>query len=66
MTTSLATLAMPVISTLAALVFLGQEVSGLQVLGIAMVLVTLGFVVVGDSTEVRRLALAEDAQSVLP
>jgi drug/metabolite transporter (DMT)-like permease len=66
MTTSLATLAMPVISTLAALVFLGQEVSGLQVLGIAMVLVTLGFVVVGDSKEVRRLALAEDAQSVLP
>jgi hypothetical protein len=31
-----------------------------------MVLVTLGFVVVGDSKEVRRLALAEDAQSVLP
>ncbi len=59
MTTSLATLAMPVISTVAAVIFLGQEISGLQVLGIAMVLVTLGFVVVGDSREMRRQPLAE-------
>lgn len=54
MLSSLATLAMPVISTVAALVFLGQEVTAVQVVGIVVVLATLAVVVVGDSREIRR------------
>ncbi len=54
MLTSLATLAMPVISTVGAFVFLGQEISWVQLLGIATVLITLTYVVIGDSNELRR------------
>ncbi len=54
MLTSLATLAMPVISTVGAYVFLGQEISWLQLVGIATVLITLAFVVTGDSKDLRR------------
>lgn len=55
MLTSLATLSMPVISTLAAWVFLDQAVTWLQALGIAVVLTALASVVIGDSREPRRL-----------
>ncbi len=47
--TSLITLAMPVISALSAAVFLGQSVSAIQVLGIALVLLALAFVIVLDA-----------------
>ncbi len=47
--TSLVTLAMPVISTLSAAVFLDQSVSGVQVFGIALVLVALSGVIVLDA-----------------
>ena len=47
--TSLITLAMPVISALSAAVFLGQSVSTVQVLGIALVLIALAFVIVLDA-----------------
>ncbi len=53
MLTSLATLTMPVVSTLGAWVFIGQQVTAAQMLGIAVVLVVLAFVVVGDGREVR-------------
>ena len=53
MLASLATLAMPVISTLAAAVFLDQRVTAMQAIGIVVVLVTLAFVVVGDSRDQR-------------
>ena len=61
MLSSLATLAMPVISTVAALVFLGQEVTSVQVAGIVVVLVTLAVVVIGDSHEMRRDAAVAPA-----
>ena len=48
-TSSLITLAMPVISTAAAAVFLDQQVVAIQVVGIAAVLVALAAVIVGDS-----------------
>lgn len=54
MLTSLATLAMPVISTVAAMVFLDQDVTAVQVVGIVVVLAALAVVVMGDSTEIRR------------
>lgn len=53
MLTSLATLSMPVVSTLGAWVFLGQRVTAAQMAGIAIVLVVLAFVVVGDGREAR-------------
>lgn len=55
MLSSLVTLAMPVISTVAALVFLGQEVTPAQVVGIAVVLCVLAVVVVADGRESRNL-----------
>lgn len=48
---SLITLALPVISTTAAAVFLGQEVSAVQVIGIVVVLVALAVVIVGDARD---------------
>jgi drug/metabolite transporter (DMT)-like permease len=51
MLTSLATLTMPVVSTLAAWAFLDQTVTALQLVGIAVVLAVLAYVVVGDSRE---------------
>lgn len=51
MLTSLATLTMPVVSTLGAWVFLDQSVTALQMAGIAVVLGVLAYVVVGDSRE---------------
>lgn len=56
MLTSLATLTMPVVSTLGAWVFLDQAVTGVQLAGIATVLVVLGYVVVSDSREIARNA----------
>jgi drug/metabolite transporter (DMT)-like permease len=53
MLSSLATLAMPVISTLAAAAFLDQPVTTVQVVGIVVVLVTLAYVVIGDSRAPR-------------
>ena len=53
MTTSLATLTMPVTSTLGAWIFLDQELAAVQLLGIAVVLAALAYVVVGDSREMR-------------
>jgi drug/metabolite transporter (DMT)-like permease len=53
MLSSLATLAMPVISTLAAAVFLDQSVTSAQVIGIVVVLATLAYVVIGDSRDPR-------------
>lgn len=53
MLSSLATLAMPVISTLAATVFLEQPVTTVQLVGIVVVLVTLAYVVIGDSRAPR-------------
>lgn len=53
MLTSLATLTMPVVSTLGAWVFLGQAVTALQLVGITVVMTVLAFVVVGDSREAR-------------
>jgi drug/metabolite transporter (DMT)-like permease len=52
MLTSLATLTMPVVSTLGAWAFLDQTVTTLQLVGIAVVLAVLAYVVVGDSREV--------------
>jgi drug/metabolite transporter (DMT)-like permease len=49
-TTSLITLAMPVISAVSAAVFLDQAVAGLQVVGIAVVLVALAVVILGETT----------------
>lgn len=51
MLTSLATLTMPVVSTLGAWAFLDQTVTALQLVGIAVVLAVLAYVVVGDSRE---------------
>jgi len=48
---SLITLALPVISTTAAAVFLDQEVSMVQVVGIIVVLVALAVVIVGDARD---------------
>jgi drug/metabolite transporter (DMT)-like permease len=48
---SLITLAMPVISTAAAAVFLDQTVSLVQVVGIGVVLVSLAVVIVGDARD---------------
>jgi len=48
---SLITLGLPVISTTAAAVFLDQEVSMVQVVGIVIVLVALAVVIVGDARE---------------
>jgi drug/metabolite transporter (DMT)-like permease len=56
MLTSLATLTMPVISTLAAWAFLDQSVTPLQLVGISVVLAVLAVVVVGDNREMRNLA----------
>ncbi len=53
MLTSLATLAMPVVSTLTAWAFLDQSVTVLQLIGIAVVLIVLAYVVVGDSRDLR-------------
>ncbi|MCB1010817.1 MAG: DMT family transporter [Microthrixaceae bacterium] len=53
MLTSLATLTMPVVSTLGAWLFLDQAVSTAQMIGIAVVLAVLAYVVVGDSRELR-------------
>jgi len=53
MLTSLATLTMPVVSTGAAYIFLDQSVSAMQVVGIAIVLTALAFVVIGDSRDAR-------------
>lgn len=53
MLTSLATLTMPVISTVGAWVFLDQVVTPIQMVGIAVVLAALGYVVVGDSAEMK-------------
>jgi drug/metabolite transporter (DMT)-like permease len=53
--TSLLTLAMPVISTVSAAVFLGQEVVLLQAVGIAVVLVSLAVVILGDTRQPRPL-----------
>ncbi len=53
MLTSLATLTMPVVSTLGAWVFLDQSVTAAQMSGIAVVLAVLAYVVVGDSREMR-------------
>jgi drug/metabolite transporter (DMT)-like permease len=53
MLSSLATLAMPVLSTLAASWALDQPVTGVQVVGIVVVLVTLAYVVIGDSRQPR-------------
>jgi drug/metabolite transporter (DMT)-like permease len=53
MLSSLATLAMPVLSTLAAAWALDQPVTGVQVVGIVVVLVTLAYVVIGDSRQPR-------------
>lgn len=53
MLTSLATLTMPVVSSLGAWVFLDQSVSTLQLAGITVVVTVLAFVVVGDSREAR-------------
>lgn len=53
MLTSLATLTMPVVSTLGAWVFLDQSVSTLQLASITLVMTVLAFVVVGDSREAR-------------
>lgn len=50
--TSLITLAMPVLSTVAAAVFLDQRVAAAQVVGIAVVLASLAVVVVGDARTV--------------
>jgi drug/metabolite transporter (DMT)-like permease len=47
--TSLITLAMPVLSTVSAAVFLDQSVAATQVAGIAIVLASLAVVVVGDA-----------------
>jgi drug/metabolite transporter (DMT)-like permease len=48
---SLITLAMPVISTAAAALFLDQTVSTVQVVGIAVVLVALAVVIIGDARQ---------------
>lgn len=48
--TSLITLAMPVIATASAAVFLDQSVSGTQVIGILAVLVALAAVIIWDAT----------------
>jgi drug/metabolite transporter (DMT)-like permease len=53
MLTSLATLTMPVTSTVGAWVFLDQGVTVVQMVGIAVVLAALAYVVVGDSREMR-------------
>ena len=53
MLTSLATLTMPVISTVGAWVFLDQGVTALQMIGIAIVLAALAYVVIGDSQEMK-------------
>ncbi|MFV0315646.1 MAG: DMT family transporter [Microthrixaceae bacterium] len=53
MLSSLATLTMPVVSTIGAALFLDQSVTALQVLGIVIVMVVLAYVVVGDSREMR-------------
>ncbi len=55
MLTSLATLTMPVISTLGAWVFLDQSVTWTQLVGIAIVLAALTYVVIGDSREMPRV-----------
>lgn len=47
--TSLITLAMPVLSTVSAALFLDQRVVGTQVLGIAVVLASLAVVILGDA-----------------
>lgn len=47
--TSLVTLAMPVLSTVGAAVFLDQQVVAAQVLGIAVVLASLAVVILGDT-----------------
>ena len=51
-TTSLITLAMPVISAASAAVFLDQRVSGVQVLGMAVVLAALAVVILGETTAI--------------
>ena len=48
-TVSLITLAMPVISSVSAAVFLDQRVSGVQVVGIAVVLAALAVVILGET-----------------
>ena len=53
MLTSLATLTMPVTSTVGAWVFLDQGVTVVQMVGITVVLAALAYVVVGDSREMR-------------
>ena len=50
---------MPAVSTACAAVFLDQEVTGLTVVGISIVLVSLAFVVAGDAR-----AAAIEAESV--
>lgn len=54
--TSLATLLMPVLSTLSAAVFLDQRVVAVQVVGIAVVLTALAFVILTDTRQGRRAA----------
>jgi drug/metabolite transporter (DMT)-like permease len=47
--TSLITLAMPVLSTVSAAIFLDQPVATVQAVGIAVVLASLAVVVLGDA-----------------
>ncbi len=55
---SLVTLAMPVISAAAAAAFIDQPVTGVQVVGIVVVLAALAFVITGDARD-GRMAPAE-------
>lgn len=56
MLTSLSTLLMPVISTAAAAVFIDQPVNATQVVGIAIVLIALAVVIIGDTRSARSTA----------
>ena len=59
-TTSLITLAMPVISAGSAAVFLDQRVSGAQVAGMAVVLAALAVVILGETSPSTRAAKRSD------
>jgi drug/metabolite transporter (DMT)-like permease len=52
---SLATLGLPVISTAMAAAFLGQEINWVQAVGIAVVLVALAAVIMGDARQAHRV-----------
>ena len=57
---SLITLGMPVISTAAAAVFLDQTVSGMQIVGIVVVLVALTVVITGDARDGGKAVVATE------